>query len=175
MPSMVDKYITWKILRGIFSSILASALLMAPELYIELCSNLFVWLYCRELRILYPLQVDGFGRRCCSIKSELCVQNLILVWQPVRHCFVSNSKKVHDMKTKELDFCGCGKPQPLQMSWMCWANRLLSRMLEQMSCSMLCQVAGSDRVMSVECNVWCYAIDVHTVCISGIFFFVLLS
>lgn len=79
------------------------------------------------------------------------------------------------MKTKELDFYGCGKPQPLQMSWMCWANRLLSRTLEQMSCCVLCQVAGSDRVMSVECNVWCCRIDVHTVWISGIFFSLLLN
>lgn len=32
------------------------------------------------------------------------------------------------------------------------------------------QVAGSDSVVSVKCNVWCWGIGVHTVCISGIFF-----
>lgn len=98
--------------------------------------------------------------------------------KPIRHRYVSNSKKMHDVKTKELNIYGCGKPQPLQMSWMCWANRLLSRMLEQMSCCVLCQVAGSDRVMSVECNVcnvWYCGTDVRTVCILGIFFFLLLN
>lgn len=40
-----------------------------------------------------------------------------------------------------------------------------------MSCCVLCQVAGSDRVMSVGCNVWCCRIGVHTVCVSGIFLF----
>lgn len=104
-------------------------------------------------------------------QKELHVQNLILVQQPVRHWYANNSKEVHDMKTKELDFHGCGKPQPLQMSWTCWANRLLSRTLEQMSCCVLCQVARCNRLMAVECSVCCCRTDVHTVCISGIYFF----
>lgn len=49
-------------LRGIFSSVLAYDFLTAHEFYIELGSNLFVWLYCGELRALCPLQDDGFAR-----------------------------------------------------------------------------------------------------------------
>lgn len=129
-----------------------------------------MWLYCRELRALYPLQDDGFARWCCSTKSELHVQNLILVWQPVRHWYVNNSKKVQDAKTKKVSFYSCGKPQPVQMSWICWVNRLLSE------CWNRGAVVSSSRIwQGYFCRMQCLVLwnYVHTVCISGlvVFFF----
>lgn len=105
----------------------------------------------------------GFARWCCSTKSKLHIQNLILVVQPVRHWYVSSSKKV---KTKESDFFSYNPSR--------WAGciGLIGSFQEHWNRRAVCTLAHSKVWQSVECNIWCWGIGVHSVYISGWFFLV---